>query len=172
MVQDSGNRAWLYRTKDSTFLSTAVDRKARQLNWVSMYQNGKCKINNCWTNIGSWVPKCCIFQHWTSSLLSWFPQMLLSATPTQMSATQAGVFVASQSISLSPNGISLSRCLRLFLRTWNFSRVFVHFSFNWFCNCGQQVEGRIFKNFMMQRIHRNFLAYYDAARLVPSDFWL
>ena len=23
----------------------------------------------------------------------------------------------------------------------------------------------------MQRIHRNFLAYYDVARQVPSDFW-
>ena len=33
------------------------------------------------------------------------------------------------------------------------------------------MEGRIFKNFMMQRIHRNFLAYYDVARQVPSDFW-
>ena len=44
------------------------------------------------------------------------------------------------------------------------------FFFNWFCN-GGQVEGRIFKNFMMQRIHRNFLAYYDVARQVPSDFW-
>ena len=61
-------------------------------------------------------------------------------------------------------------CLQLFLHTWNFSIPRNYFPFNWFCN-GGQVEGRIFKNFMMQRIHRNFLAYYDVARQVPSDFW-
>ena len=71
-----------------------------------------------------------------------------------------------------PKGIPLSRCPMSPI-------IFAHleflyraqlFSFNWFCN-GGQVEGRIFKNFMMQRIHRNFLAYYDVARQVPSDFW-
>ena len=48
-------------------------------------------------------------------------------------------------------------------------QLFVQFSFNWFCN-GGQVGERILRNFMMQRIHRNFLANY-VGRQVPSDFW-
>ena len=101
----------------------------------------------------------------------------LSATPTEMSATQPGVSLATQSISLSQNGISppgvpTVPCLQTFLHIRNFSpsqQLFVQFSFNWFCN-GGQVGERILRNFMMQRIHRNFLANY-VGRQVPSDFW-